>query len=607
MRPNVLIIMTDDQGPWVMGCAGTPELDTPTLDRIAVEGMRFSNFFCASPVCSPARATFLTGRMPSAHGVHDWLKSGNIDVEDGVTWCGRDRPREYLAGLKGFTDHLAAAGYVCGLSGKWHLGASAAPQKGHEYWCAHSLGGDRYTGYFIFDDEPGMTRREEYVTDLFTDRALGFLDRYGTGDRPFCLSVHYTAPHAPWHRAEQPEEIWAEYEKREFPSLPVLAPHPWNGWNPTPEQRRETIEGYFTTITAMDRNVARLLAKLDQLGIADSTLLLFTSDNGYSLGHHGIHGKGNGTFPVNMYEEAVKVPFLARLPGTVPAGAVSDSLVSHYDVLPTILEMAGVGQPETELLPGRSFAPLLRGASGGHDAVVVCDEYGPVRMNPGAALEVRAPLSVRAARALRSAGGPRRSQQPGRRPTVRHRVCSGCGPALRNGSAVTSTRRRTARGSPLPARARSTSRTAATGAGARSSPSRGTGNSGRIATWKSIRQIQVEGVDPVGTRTTVLQRPVWLAHDADAPVQLDGLRLVGTDSGVAPPCAPLGSERAAGRAGAARSSRPAPSLPRRDPGVRRRRNRPPAASARRTSRSCNTSASHRLSTSAPGLSSARRP
>ena len=97
MPPNVLIIMTDDQGPWAMGCAGTPELDTPTLDRIAAEGMRFSNFFCASPVCSPARATFLTGRMPSAHGVHDWLKSGNIDVEDGVTWCGRDRPREYLS------------------------------------------------------------------------------------------------------------------------------------------------------------------------------------------------------------------------------------------------------------------------------------------------------------------------------------------------------------------------------------------------------------------------------------------------------------------------------------------------------------------------------
>ena len=109
-RPNILIIMSDDQGPWAMGCAGTPELLTPTLDRLAAEGTRFSNFFCASPVCSPARASFLTGRIPSQHGVHDWIKSGNFDVEDGVTWCGRDRPIEYLQGLTGFTDVLAANG-----------------------------------------------------------------------------------------------------------------------------------------------------------------------------------------------------------------------------------------------------------------------------------------------------------------------------------------------------------------------------------------------------------------------------------------------------------------------------------------------------------------
>lgn len=118
---NVLIFMSDDQGPWAMNCAGTPELATPTLDKLASEGTRFENFFCASPVCSPARATFLTGGIPSQHGVLDWIKAGNIDVEDGVTWCGRDRPIEYLAGMTGFTDILAANGYVCGLSGKWHL------------------------------------------------------------------------------------------------------------------------------------------------------------------------------------------------------------------------------------------------------------------------------------------------------------------------------------------------------------------------------------------------------------------------------------------------------------------------------------------------------
>ena len=380
-RPNILIVMSDDQGPWAMGCAGTPELSTPTLDRLAREGTRFDRFFCASPVCSPARASFLTSRIPSQHGVHDWIKSGNIQVEDGVTWCGADRPLEYLQGLTAFTDVLAASGYVCGLSGKWHLGASGTPQKSHQYWCAHSLGGDSYTDYFVFDNSPELAHQSQYVTDLFTDRALGFLDRYGTGDAPFCLSVHYTAPHAPWRQEEQPPDIWNSYADAEFASLPVLPPHPWGGWDPTPEKRHETIQGYFTTITAMDAGIARLLGRLDQLGVSDNTLVIFTSDNGYNMGHHGVHGKGNGTFPVNMYEESVRVPFIARCPGRVPAGAVNDDLLSHYDFMPTILDYVGLDAPQAERLPGRSFARALRGeASGGHQAVVICDEYGPARM-----------------------------------------------------------------------------------------------------------------------------------------------------------------------------------------------------------------------------------
>ena len=371
--------MSDDQGPWAMRCAGTHELETPSLDRLASEGMMFRNCFCASPVCTPSRATFLTGRMPSAHGVHDWLRLGNIDVEDGVTEIGRDRSREYLDGIAGFTDYLAEAGYVCGLSGKWHLGASDTPQKGHKYWCAYALGGGQYCDYFIFDNDTSMTHQTRYVTDLVTDRSLEFLDRYGTGTDPFCLSVHYTSPHSPWIRDEQPEEIWQMYEKRVDSSLPVLPAHPWGGWETTDEERKRTIDGYFTTITAMDKNIARILEKLEEVGASEYTLVLFTSDNGYNVGHHGILGKGNGTFPVNMYEESVKVPFIARYPGTIPEAAVNDDLVSHYDVLPTILEMVGIESRDVSL-PGRSIVSALKGQPGGHDAVVVFDEYGPVRM-----------------------------------------------------------------------------------------------------------------------------------------------------------------------------------------------------------------------------------
>jgi len=380
-RPNVLIIMSDDQGPWAMGCAGTPDVITPNLDKLAAEGMRFTDSYCASPVCSPARASFLTGRIPSQHGVHDWIKSGNIEVEDGVTWCGKDHPIEYLAGLTGFTDVLARNGYTCALSGKWHLGDSGTPQKGHAWWYAHSLGGDSYTDYFAFDNAPELLHKTEYVTDYFTDRALEFLDSAAEQDTPFCLSVHYTAPHAPWREHEQPPEIWALYDNSDFDSVPLDPKHPWGGWAPTPEQRRATIQGYFTTITAMDRAIGRLIDKLEALDLRRDTLVFFLSDNGFSMGHHGILGKGNGTYPLNMVDSAVKVPFIASCPGRFPAGKVCDAMVSQYDFMPTLLDYLELENPEANALPGRSFAPLLRGEDDvGRDSVVVFDEYGPVRM-----------------------------------------------------------------------------------------------------------------------------------------------------------------------------------------------------------------------------------
>ncbi len=378
--PNLLLIMSDDQGPWALGCAGTPELVTPHLDQLAAEGTRFDHCFCASPVCSPARASWLTGRMPSTHGIHDWLKSGNIDVAAGVTWAGADQPVRYLAGLTGFTQVLADAGYHCGLSGKWHLGDSASPQQGHSFWCAHALGGGQYTNYHVFDNTPDLQPRSQYVTDFFTDRALEFLGQQQAATRPFCLSVHYTAPHAPWVQAEQPGDIWQLYQDCDFPSVPFLPPHPWQGWKFTADQRLTTLQGYCTTITAMDRAIGRLLGRLTDLGLSQDTLVVFTSDNGFNIGHHGVLGKGNGTFPLNMFEESVRVPFIARWPGRVPAGRIHSGLISHYDFMPTVLDLLSLADPDRSARPGRSFAPALTGAPGGAEAVVVADEYGPVRM-----------------------------------------------------------------------------------------------------------------------------------------------------------------------------------------------------------------------------------
>ncbi len=421
VRPNIVFILTDDQGPWALGCAGNHEIQTPNLDRIAAGGMRFDNFFCASPVCSPARASILTGRIPSQHGVHDWIRRGSMDSSRTPGYgYGDDRGIRYLAGLPAFTEHLAAAGYTCGISGKWHLGDSAQPQKGFSFWNVFPYGGGNYYGPWMLRDG-GLERepQDRYLTDVITDGALRFLDEHaaGTGGtrsgsnaggtgvgtrstdgsgasaggRPFYLSVHYTAPHSPWETGQHPEELVSLYADCTFETCPeVPGGHPWqinSAPRGTGAKRRELLSGYFAAVTGVDRGVGRIVDKLESMGRLEDTLFIFTSDNGMNMGHHGIWGKGNGTFPQNMYDTSVKVPMIISRPGHVPAGVVDLSLRSHYDLYPTLLDYVGLPNPEADQLPGTSFASLLRGSvptrqsGAGADApIVVFDEYGPVRM-----------------------------------------------------------------------------------------------------------------------------------------------------------------------------------------------------------------------------------
>jgi arylsulfatase A-like enzyme len=147
------------------------------------------------------------------------------------------------------------------------------------------------------------------------------------------------------------------------------------------EERKETLSGYFAAMTAMDANVGRLLDWLEANGLRENTLIAFTSDNGMNMGHHGIYGKGNGTFPPNMFDTSVKVPMLFSRPGHIPEGEVISSLHSHYDIMPTVLDYLNIENPDSDSLPGRSFSALLEGrAIEGDDRVVVFDEYGPTRM-----------------------------------------------------------------------------------------------------------------------------------------------------------------------------------------------------------------------------------
>ena len=362
--PNVIVILTDDQGCWAMGCAGNPEIRTPHLDELAGSGIRFENLFCTSPVCSPARASLLTGRIPSQHGVHDWLRAGNssVEMERGGELI------EYLAGQTGYSDVLSRHGYTCGISGKWHMGDAHHPQKGFSYWKVHASGGGPYYGAPMIRDGE-VYREPQYVTDAITDQALAFLDEQSNVDGPFYLSVHYTAPHSPWEREHHPTDIYdAYFNDCAFESLPDNPIHPWqvSGLiSPGKANRREILSGYFAAVTAMDAGVGRIVRRLDTLGLRENTLVFFTGDNGMNMGQHGIYGKGNGTYPMNMYDYVGEGAGDHLSPGAYPGrhrrGAAMEPLRFHADAA----RLSGVGLRNASQPTRTQFRrPLARRAGG---------------------------------------------------------------------------------------------------------------------------------------------------------------------------------------------------------------------------------------------------
>ncbi len=375
-RPNVLMIVTDDQGFWALGCAGNAELRTPNLDRLAAGGVRLDRLFCVTPVCSAARASILTGRIASRHGVHDFLRSR----DDAHPLHGGDTA--FLDGQPTYTQLLAGAGYECGISGKWHLGADHRRQAGMAFW---RVKGGAYMDCPFHDETGGQRVAPGYVTDAITAHALAFLDARAADGRPFCLNVHYNAPHSPWRREHHPPELFDPYfENCPFESVPLEPKHPDDvgitDFFHCPERRREKLSGYYAAVTGLDAGVGRLLDRLEGLGLARETLVIFTSDNGMNMGHHGICGKGNGTSPLNLFETSVRVPGIVRWPGRWDDGSVCGELLSHYDILPTLLELTGLEHPDPDSLPGRGVAEVLEGKDAGAGSVVVFDEYGPARM-----------------------------------------------------------------------------------------------------------------------------------------------------------------------------------------------------------------------------------
>ena len=354
-KPNVVLIMTDNQGAWTLGCYGNPEIQTPNIDRLAAEGTLFSRCYANNAVCSPTRASFLTGLMPCQHGVHRYLGAGRVQIGPGAY--------NTLEEFDTLPSLLAAEGYVCGMSGKWHLGANMQPQEGFSFWVTKPHGHSK--GFYDQEViEDGEIRVEPtYLTEYWTDRGVEFIE--SNQDRPFFLFLAYNGPYGLGSAMMEPIRNRHEetYRDAELPSFPRLPAHPWNHHYASRIGDLKAIRKYAAEVSGTDDGVGRIMATLARLKLDRNTLVIFTADQGMSGGHSGFWGMGDHTRPLTGFDWTVHVPLIFRYPGHIPASARSDLLVSNVDFMPTILEYLNLSWQKTppSQSPGRSFAAVLEG------------------------------------------------------------------------------------------------------------------------------------------------------------------------------------------------------------------------------------------------------
>jgi len=356
---NVVLINADDLGYGDLGCYGHPIIKTPHIDGLAAEGLRFTQYYAPSALCSPSRAALLTGRTPYRTGIKSWIPEGSgiyLHKEE-VT----------IATL------LKRAGYATAIIGKWHLnsdlGDPAQPQPadhGFDYAYGHNafqIPTNRNPTN-VYRNGTLLPPQQGYTSQLYADEAIGWLETQAAAKRPFFL---YLAPAEPHTSIENPSEWNARYAA--FTQGPVV-PIP-NGGSTVPESllvARGPGE-YYANVSYLDAQIGRVLATLDRLGHRDDTLVIFTSDNGpattawqnwYEVNAHGETGGFRGR-KAHLYEGGIRVPAIVRWPGRVPAGTVTSAPVTGMDWFVTLAELCGVAVPSDRALDGQSISAVLRG------------------------------------------------------------------------------------------------------------------------------------------------------------------------------------------------------------------------------------------------------
>lgn len=363
-KTNLVFILTDNQGPWTLGCYGNFDIRTPHIDRMAEEGMRFNRAFACNAVCSPTRATLLSGLIPSQHGVHCFLDEKYMVGPQAFNT---------LAEFRTLPKILSDNGYACGLTGKWHLGANLTPQEGFQYWIT-MVHGSTTEFYDMPIIENGRIRKEpKYATDLWTEHAIRFLQQ--NRERPFFLYLPYNGPYGLGKLLLNPARNRHHdyYADKPLLSFHRDAMHPWLFNNKEYLNNVVSIRRVAAETSGIDDGVGAVLDELHRLGLDEHTLVVYSADQGWMGGTNGLWGMGDHTRPLTAFDGMMQVPLIFRHLGRIKAGTTSDLLVSNYDFLPTVLHYLGLGdklagaRPQS---PGRDYSSVLHGETTSWDNVV---------------------------------------------------------------------------------------------------------------------------------------------------------------------------------------------------------------------------------------------
>lgn len=345
-RPNLIVMMTDDQRHDSMSCAGNTVLQTPNMDRLAAEGLRFRNMFVTNSLCSPSRATLLTGLYSHVHGVID------------------NKQRQIAADQPLVSDLLRQAGYEVAFCGKSHVAGALRDRQWDYYFGFRGQGS--YLEPKIAEGVDGDDRLYDgYMDDIVTGKAVDFIKR--PHEKPYCLFLWFKAPHRSWERARRHHDLFRgdvipkpstyDDDLAGYPGKPRAFAEADNKIGTFNDVR--SLEGfvkdYYATLVAVDENVGRVLEALEETGQLDDTAIMYTSDNGFFHGEWRLFDKRL------MHEPSIRVPLLVRFPQRIEAGSTSDAMVLNVDIAPTMLDLAGVEVPDW--MQGRSIVPLLTGES----------------------------------------------------------------------------------------------------------------------------------------------------------------------------------------------------------------------------------------------------